>query len=139
MIDGVSVTGLAQIHLDAGDVYHALKSSEDSYVGFGEAYFSFIKPGNIKAWKRHTKMTMNLVVPIGSIKFVFTSDKKNFFIREIGMNEYSRITVEPGIWFGFQGIDRSTNLLLNLSNIIHDPKESERIEQHEIDYDWSIS
>jgi len=139
MIDGVSVTRLAQIHLDAGDVYHALKSSEGSYMGFGEAYFSFIKPGNIKAWKRHTRMTMNLVVPIGRVKFVFTSDKKKFFIKEIGVRDYSRITVDPGIWFGFQGVSRPTNLLLNLSNITHDPNESERLGQHEIDYDWSIS
>lgn len=139
MIEGISVTKLAQIHLDTGDVYHAIKSSEKGYVGFGEAYFSFISPGSIKAWKRHTRMTMNLVVPIGSIKFVFTCDKKNFFVKEIGVSDYSRLTVNPGIWFGFQGTSSPTNLLLNLSNIIHDPNEAERLEQIEIDYDWSIA
>jgi dTDP-4-dehydrorhamnose 3,5-epimerase len=139
MLEGVSVTRLTQIHLDAGDVYHALKSSENGYKGFGEAYFSFIKPGYIKAWKRHTRMTMNLVVPIGGVKFVFTSDKKNFFVKETGVSDYSRLTVDPGIWFGFQGTSEPTNLLLNLSNITHDPNESERLEQHEIDYDWSVS
>ena len=139
MIDGISIIKLTKINLDAGDVYHALKVSDSGYSGFGEAYFSFIKPDFIKAWKRHTKMTMNLIVPVGEIKFIFTSDRKNFYVKEIGENDYSRVTVAPGIWFGFQGIGRSVNLLLNLSNIIHDPDESEHLEQHEIDYDWSAS
>ena len=37
---------------------------------------SKIKFGKIKAWKFHTKMILNLIVPVGKVKFVFYSQKK---------------------------------------------------------------
>mgnify|MGYP001390384188 CR=1 FL=1 len=59
-----------------GDVLHAIKNSDNGYVNFGEAYFSKINYKNIKGWKRHKRMTMNLIVPIGTIKFVFIDNKR---------------------------------------------------------------
>ena len=64
---------------------HALKASEKEFNGFQEAYFSIIKKDKIKAWKKHLKMTMNLIVPIGSVMFVFYDEKgENFKTIEIG-------------------------------------------------------
>ena len=109
---------------------HAMKASDTDYVSFGEAYFSFIESGSIKAWKRHTKMIMNLVVPIGIVRFVFylehNESVQNFRVLEIGRDNYARITVPPGIWFGFQGLDKPQNLVLNISNILHDTNEGDR-------------
>ena len=55
---------------------HVLKSSDRGFEKFGEAYFSCINSCAVKAWKKHTLMTLNLVVPIGKVKFVF-HDKNN--------------------------------------------------------------
>ena len=91
----------------------------------------------IKAWKRHTRMTMNLVVPIGKVKFVFyDEDKKIFEEYNIGENDYYLLTVDPLIWFGFQGINQGKNLIMNIANIEHDPIEVERKDFMELGYLW---
>ena len=67
----IEVKPQQQISNAGGDVWHALKSTEDSFIGFGEAYFSWVDPGSIKAWKKHLDMTINLIVPIGMVRFIF--------------------------------------------------------------------
>ena len=66
-------------------------STEESYKEFGEMYFSFIKKDAIKAWKKHKFMTMNLIVPIGSIKFIFTEDFQDYKTIIVGSNNYARL------------------------------------------------
>ena len=123
----IKIKKLKKFKLEDGDVYHALKASESEYYGFKEAYFSTIKNNKIKAWKRHYKMTMNLIVPIGKVQFVFYDENKNLLKNlMIGEENYSRITVPPMIWFGFKGVSLNTSYILNISNEIHDPLEVER-------------
>ena len=123
----IKIKKLKKFKLEDGDVYHALKASESEYSGFKEAYFSTIKNNKIKAWKRHYKMTMNLIVPIGKVQFVFYDENKNLLKNlMIGEENYSRITVPPMIWFGFKGVSLNTSYILNISNEIHDPLEVER-------------
>ena len=123
----IIIKPLKKFNLEEGDVLHALKSSDKGFNGFGEAYFSSIKTQKIKAWKRHLKMTMNLVVPVGNVQFNFYDDQKDILINTIiGEKNYSRITVPPMIWFGFKGLSSSTSYILNISDINHDPLEVER-------------
>lgn len=127
-LEKIKVTPLKRISVEGGDVLHALKYNEISFNNFGEAYFSFVNIGAIKAWKKHNKMTLNLIVPIGNVKFVFVSEDL-LYRKEIiiGNSNYSRITVPPGIWFGFQGLDERINLVLNIADILHEPNESDRV------------
>lgn len=123
----IIIKPLKKFNLEEGDVLHALKSTDKEFSGFGEAYFSSIKTQKIKAWKRHLKMTMNLVVPVGNVQFNFYDDQKDILINTIiGEKNYSRITVPPMIWFGFKGLSSSTSYILNISDINHDPLEVER-------------
>ena len=139
--DQILVTPLKRLSLEGGDVMHAMKQSDTGYTGFGEAYFSWVSAGAIKAWKRHTQMTMNVVVPLGQVRFVFrclNSDGiEEFRVEEIGVDRFVRITVPPNIWFGFQGLQTPHNLLLNIANIPHDPDESEHLALTDINYDWN--
>jgi len=136
-IDSILETPLKNIELNEGNVKHALKSSEEDFIGFGEAYFSFLNPGAIKAWKLHKKMTMNLVVPVGNVKFVFFHPDQNEFLEKtIGEVCYSRLTVPPGIWFGFQCISKKQSLILNIANILHDPEEVKKKPIADISYNW---
>lgn len=137
LLDQIQVKPQQQISTAGGDVWHALKSTEDSFTGFGEAYFSWVEPRAIKAWKQHMNMTMNLIVPIGTVRFIFYELGNNSFREErIGTFFYARLTVPPRIWFGFQGISETPSLMLNVANMPHDPKEIERKSLEEIRFDW---
>ena len=137
LLDRVKVTPLQQIPSIGGDVWHALKSTEDSFFGFGEAYFSWVYHRDVKAWKQHLKMTMNLVVPSGRVRFVFYDLVSDAFREEcIGAALYARITVPPKIWFGFQGMSEEPSLVLNLANLPHDPAELLRKSREEIRFNW---
>ena len=69
-MDGIILTPLTQIYNPKGDIFHAMKKTSDGYEGFGEAYFSTIPKGTVKPWKKHKLMTLNIIVPVGKIKFV---------------------------------------------------------------------
>ena len=123
-LEEILVNPLKRIPTAGGEVLHALKASDEGFCEFGEAYFSWVSAGTVKAWKRHTRMTMNVVVPVGQVRFVFRCANadgiEEFRIEEIGVDRYARLTVPPGIWFGFQGLHTPQSLLLNIANIPHD-------------------
>ena len=123
----IKIKALKQINVEGGNVLHALKASEEEFYGFEEAYFSTIEINKIKAWKRHLRMTMNLIVPVCVVQFNFYSQEKKLLSNTIiGERNYSRITVPPMTWFGFKGLASSTSYILNISNKFHDPSEVER-------------
>ena len=128
-IEGLSITPIKRIYHEKGDIYHALKSTEDSFTDFGEAYFTTINNGDIKGWKKHTKMIMNLIVPVGEVVFYFydQASSRNEFI-QLGSNNYVRVTVQPGIWVAFEGISKELNLILNIASIVHDPNEAVNVD-----------
>lgn len=137
-LQDILLTPLSRIATTGGDVLHVLKTSDAGFAGFGEAYISWISAGAVKAWKRHTKMTMNVIVPVGRVRFVFRSaGVDEFRSEEIGASRYMRITVPPGIWFGFQGLAEPQSLVLNIANIPHDPDEVERLALEDIKHDWN--
>ena len=137
-VDSIDVTPLKQIPVVGGDVLHAMKCTDPGFVDFGEAYFSKVEKGAVKAWKRHLQMTLNLIVPFGSVRFVFVDSDGSLREEVIGENCYARLTVPPGIWFGFHGESAPYSLLLNISDIPHFPDEVERKEINEIEFDWEI-
>ena len=128
----IKYTSLKKISNPLGDVWHAIKSSDSEYAGFGEAYFSFIEKGKIKGWKKHKKATLNLVVPVGEIKFFAYDEEledKHSKLSSFTLSEenYFRLTVPSGIWLAFKGL-KERNMLLNVSDYSHDPSEVEAIE-----------
>ena len=143
MIKDVLITKLDAIDTPGGSVMHAMKESSIGYSGFGEAYFSQVDKGAVKAWKRHKKMTLNLMVPLGEVRFVLFDDREilsaQFQEIIISKNNYCRLTVPPMIWMGFQGLSDGDSMLLNIADIEHDPNEVDRKEIEKINYNWSIS
>lgn len=141
-IEGILLTPLMQIYHPLGNVFHGMKQSDPGYAGFGEAYFSTINYDEIKPWKKHTKMTLNFIVPIGEIQFVIYDDRSaskttgNFFKVNLSASNYQRITIPNGVWVAFLGVGKEINLLLNIANLEHDPMEIERAELSSIKYDW---
>ena len=141
MIEDLILTPLNIIETSGGNVLHALKNTDFGYAGFSEAYFSEINSGSIKAWKQHKEMTLNIVVPIGEIKFVIFDNRvhNSGVFQEVFLSEknYHRLTVPPMVWLGFQGIATNKSLLLNIANIVHDPQEVNKKDINDIKYNWS--
>jgi dTDP-4-dehydrorhamnose 3,5-epimerase len=139
MIKDILITKLNIIKSDDGSVFHGIKSTDIGFEKFGETYFSFINEGAFKGWKKHTKMTMNLIVPIGEIRFNFIDlreDSQNFNERmeiNLSVKNYVRLTVPPSIWFGFKGL-ADQNMLVNIASIPHDPKEVSEKNKMELEF-----
>ena len=140
-IEGLILTPLKKIHHPKGDIFHGLRKSDAGYSSFGEAYFTTINNGEIKGWNKHKVMTLNLIVPIGEVHFKLYDDRDsinlfNDFI--LSSKNYVRLTVPPGIWFGFKGLYDPQSLILNIADIVHDDKEVEKKQLDDIECNWDI-
>jgi dTDP-4-dehydrorhamnose 3,5-epimerase len=128
MMGQVLYTPLRRIQTSQGEVRHALKVTDQGFAGFGEVYFSEVIGGKIKGWKRHRRMTMNLVVVIGTVRFTLHDGadlRRHYVMSAEDDARYGRLTVPPGLWMAFQGIGSCCNLLMNCASCEHDPEEAE--------------
>ena len=129
-------TCLKQIPLIEGDVFHALKKTDNGFKGFGEIYFSRIKYKKIKAWKMHKKITSNLIVPFGNVEFALLDEDGQFKSFLIGEDNYKRLTIPPGIWYGFKGLGKDFSIIASIIDLVHDPFEMEKKDISSFKYDW---
>jgi dTDP-4-dehydrorhamnose 3,5-epimerase len=141
-IEGVILTPLKKITHPRGDILHAMKENDSGYAGFGEAYFSTIKHGEIKGWNKHKMMILNLIVPFGEVTFVIydkresSRSKGKFFKVTLSQANYQRLTVPPGLWLAFKGKSNDINLILNIADLEHDPDEIEKMDLNKIPYNF---
>ena len=146
-IEGVIIQPLKIIADELGVVLHMLRNDDPVFEKFGEVYFSEIKPGSVKAWKRNKKQTQNLAVPIGSINLVIYDDRPNsttqgvLFSCILGRpDHYNLIGIPPLLWYGFRGLGAAPALIANCPDQPHNPAESEKIHRESklIPYTWPI-
>ncbi len=144
-IKGVIVEPLKQRVDERGRVLHMLRCDSPLFEGFGEIYFSTVRPGVVKAWKLHKKMTLNLAVPSGKIKLVLYDDRDGSptqgMIQELFIgddDDYVLVKIPPLIWTGFQGISHRESIVANCATIPHDPDEVVRMDPYDrrISYNW---
>tara|TARA_B110000027_G_scaffold134071_1_gene164774 strand:+ start:10177 stop:10632 length:456 start_codon:yes stop_codon:yes gene_type:complete len=145
LIDGIKVSSLNQFKDERGAVFHILKESDKHFRRFGEAYISKVNSNVIKGWKYHKEMHQNFSVPFGEIKLVVVDGRKesstynlvNEFILSPEKN-YKLISIPPKLWYGFKCISDSFSLLLNISDMVHDPNESltQDLNDNKIKYKW---
>ena len=141
-IEDISLTNLKIIKHPKGNIYHALKKGDRDFVGFGEAYFSTINKNEIKGWKKHLKMKMNIIVPVGEVSFVLFDDRRNsksvnnFFSITLSPFNYLRLTIPPGIWCAFKGHNDNLNMILNIADMEHHPDEIIRANINDIYFEW---
>jgi dTDP-4-dehydrorhamnose 3,5-epimerase len=134
-LEKIILTKEKQIFHEKGDIFHIIKKSSNGFHGFGEAYFTTVKSGEIKGWKKHHEMTLNLAVPIGNVKFVITDGDGNFKDFILSPDFYYRLTIPPKLWVAFRGIG-DFNLVVNIANLEHNPEEATNIPLEEIFYEW---
>lgn len=122
------LTPLRRIATPKGDVLHGIKASDPGYAGFGEAYFSLVNEGEIKGWKRHFRMTLNLICSSGRVRVVVRDDAGVVLDTQLSPDTpelYCRLTVPPGFFVAFAGLAPGYSTMMNVASIAHDPDESE--------------
>ena len=141
IMEGVTLHPLRRIPNPKGDILHALKCTDEGYEGFGETYFTQVHSGEVKGWKRHNRMTMNLVVVMGKVKFVIYDDREGsstqgkFFEVTLSPDDnYQRLTVASGLWMAFTGVDNQTSMLMDIIPEPHDDNEGDRLPLETISY-----
>jgi len=133
----IKIVKLKKLKNINGNILSFLKKGDSNFKKFGEVYFSWIHSNKVKAWKLHKKMTINLTVPYGDVKFVFFFKKSNKFRTiNIGEKNCKMISVPPGVWFGFKGISKHSSLIVNLADLPHDKKEILRQKKNDIRFNW---
>tara|TARA_B100001113_G_scaffold314482_1_gene280115 strand:- start:319 stop:786 length:468 start_codon:yes stop_codon:yes gene_type:complete len=145
-IEGVKCNSITKVSDPRGDLFHVVKETE-LLRNIKEIYCSSIYRNEIKAWKKHLKMTQYLVVPVGTVKFILYDDRENSSTYKrideliIGEQQYSRLIIPPNIWYGFQSKSMYTSLIINTPDLAYDPNETERLplDQTHIPYRWTIN
>jgi len=119
-----------------GDVLRGFRKTDKSSNSSAEVYFSWLNKKAIKGWKLHKKMSMNLLVPFGCVRFVFFDGFK-FKEIVIGEKKYFRIYVPSNILFAFQNVAKTKSLIVNSASILHQSKnETVSIDLNKINYKW---
>lgn len=148
LIEGLVLTELRQIVDDRGAVLHFLRCDSPDFVSFGECYMSEVRYGSVKAWKRHSRQTQNIAVPVGRIKIVLFDDRAEsptrgvLQVMELGRPDaYCRLRVPPCVWYGFTSIGETPSLIVNCADLPHDPSESETCAYDSpfIPFNWNMN
>lgn len=138
---------IKKISLSGGNVLRAIKASDPGFAGFGEAYFSYIHHLAIKAWKLHTRYTVNFVIPLGKVEIMVYKDgakgiPAEGYPKKIILSEeeehYQCLTIPPGIWYGFKGLAKPTSLIFSLLNGEHTQEEQRDLSVEEFPYPCKI-
>ena len=125
---------------------HMIRNDDDNFTKFGEVYFSYSHPNTVKAWHLHKRMTVNYVCVVGKIKLVLFDDRINSktkgVLQEIFLTteNYSLVSVPPGIWNGFKSVENKFSIIANCSDIPHDPDEMLRksFDDPYFNYSWDM-
>lgn len=145
MIEGVKVVPLRQIRDERGTVMHMLKRTDPHFIQFGEIYFATVRPGMVKGWHKHQRMTLNYACVHGRIKLVLYDDREDSSTRSevmellLGPDDYQLVQIPTNVWNSFKGLGKETSIIANCATEPHTKEFTEAIDPltHSfIPYDW---
>ncbi|MCA9401674.1 MAG: dTDP-4-dehydrorhamnose 3,5-epimerase family protein [Candidatus Omnitrophica bacterium] len=144
MIEGIHIQPLKIYQDERGQVLHMLRKDDPTFSQFGEVYFSTVNPGVVKGWKKHLRMTQHFAVPVGNIQLVIYDDRPHsstFNVCEsmsLGLKNYQRIKIPPLLWYSFASLDNHPAMIVNCTDIPHDPQEvvTKPLEDPTFPYSW---
>lgn len=142
LITGVEFLPKKIIQDGRGAVLHYLRADSKNLNFIKEIYFSTINPGFFKGWKKHLKMSQNLIVPIGSVEFILIDDRPDSRTKGtlnrilIDNSHYGVLHIPNNVWYGFKCISKSPSLISNV--VDHLFEESEVVRVHSPPYEIEI-
>lgn len=148
MIDGVKIRKLKVIPDERGYLMEILRSDDELYRRFGQAYITVAYPGIVKAWHYHKEQVDTFTIVSGMGKFVLydrrekskTKGEVNEFF--IGEKNPMLIQIPIGVCHGFKAIGIEPAIALNIPDQVYnyEAPDEMRIDPYDdsIPYDWSL-
>jgi len=146
-IHGVRTKKLRVIPDERGRLMEMLRSDDDLFVQFGQAYVSCTYPGVVKGWHYHRKQIDTFICVQGMIKLVLYDSRddsptrgrvEEFFL---GVHNPTLVQVPNGVYHGWMCISEQESIVVNLPSELYnysDPDEV-RVDPHDNDipYEWA--
>ena len=105
---------------ERGFVKHGMRCNDVNSSGIREVYFSNVKHGYYKGWKKHQKMILNIIVISGEMIFYLANNDFSEFVDfRISHNDEKRLTIMPNQWVAFTSAIKTSSTLINISNLIN--------------------
>ena len=147
VIEGVKTKKLKTIPDERGRLMEVLRSDDDLFIRFGQAYITTAYPGVVKAWHYHKKQHDNFACIAGMMKVVLYDSRDDSPTKGqlnelfIGVHNPTLVQIPPGVMHGFKCISEGEAIVLNCPTEPYNYAEPDefRLPAHtpEIPYDWS--
>src|SRR5438093_2585475 len=146
MIKGVRTKPLKVIPDERGRLMETLRSDDELFIKFGQAYITTAYPGVIKGWHYHKIQVDNFIGVKGMAKVVLYDDREGSptrgEINEFFMGEQNPmlLVIPPLVLHGMKGIGVEPAYLVNTptEHYVQDDPDEFRVPPHgsEVPYDW---
>lgn len=126
MIEDVVVKALRVVADARGRLVEMLRSDDPLFAGFGQVHLSTLRPGIIKAWHDHERLTECFVVVFGALRVVLydaraTSPTHGATLELVlDASQPVLVRVPPGVIHGFQCVGDQEAGLLSIGTHVYD-------------------
>jgi dTDP-4-dehydrorhamnose 3,5-epimerase len=148
LIDGVVVKPLRVIPDERGFLMEMLRSDDEVFEKFGQAYITACYPGVVKGWHYHKKQTDHFVCVKGMAKVVLFDGREDsptyrqvqeFFI---GERNPVLLKIPRMVMHGFKAVGTEMAMIINFPTELYNYKEPDEYripwDSNDIPYDWSL-
>ena len=77
-----------------------------------------------------------IFIIVGKIKIVTVDKNNNFYVNILDTININRVFIPKGTIFGFQNMNNKESLILSLSDIVYDQKESLSYNINDYEFNW---
>ncbi|MBD3232650.1 MAG: dTDP-4-dehydrorhamnose 3,5-epimerase [candidate division Zixibacteria bacterium] len=147
LIKDVVYKPLKAIPDERGRLMEMLRSDDEIFDKFGQAYLTTAYPGVVKGWHYHKLQDDHFVVVVGMMKVVLYDGRDNsqtkgmvneFFM---GIHNPSILKIPRGVMHGFKCISDTEAIVINFPTELYNYENPDeyRVPAHsgEIPYDWN--
>ncbi len=146
MIADVIIKPLKRLLDERGYLMEILRSDEELFRRFGQAYISACFPGMIKAWHCHERQWDHFCCVSGNLKIGLYDDRptsptkgqSNTIV--IGLLSPALVCIPPYVWHGFMAVGDDTAVVLNLPTEPYNPEAPDELRRPALDpaipFDW---
>ena len=148
MIDGVEIKNLRLVPDERGHLMEMLRSDDEVFEKFGQAYVTTTYPGVIKGWHMHRKQSDNVVCVRGMIKLALYDGREGSAspgeVTEVFLGEHRPVLVHipMGVYHGWKCISEQEAYIVNMPTELYDYDDPDEhrlpFDTDKIPYDWEI-